>query len=211
MSAFKQKLARLGATAGVLVASTAAFMAVSGISAGSAMAEPPNCVNGAGVVLNGEGSTLQNVAQGAWTAFYNEKCPTASKINFKYTGTGSGAALSAFGYTTGGGTVKTAEAYVGTDEAPTAKEISEVAAAHSGVKPVIIPVAQTAIAVVADLPSGCSITGGITWKDLNKIFAGTITKWSELETDNGGKLKLTCRLEGETPGNSHYRSARLPA
>jgi ABC-type phosphate transport system substrate-binding protein len=197
MSAFKQKLARLGATAGVLVASTAALMAVSGATAGSAMAEPPNCVNGAGVVLQGEGSTLQNVAQGGWTAFYNEKCPTASKINFHYTGTGSGAALKAFGYTTGGGAVTTGEAYVGTDEAPNATEISEVAAHHTGVKPVIIPVAQTSIAIVANKPASCELEGGITWTDLNGLFNGTIKKWASLST-----IKAAKKAECETAQGS---------
>lgn len=185
MSAFKQKLARLGATAGVLAASTAAIFAVGGATAGSAIAAPPNCVTGAGIVLQGEGSTLQGVAQEKWTSAYNTDCPTASKINFAYTGTGSGAALEAFGYTTGGGTVKTAEAYVGTDEAPEASQITAVHTAHTAVNPVIVPVAQTSIAVIAHLPSGCKIEGGITYKDLNKLFAGKIKEWSELETDNG--------------------------
>jgi hypothetical protein len=82
--------------------------------------------------------------------------------------------------------INTGEAYVGTDEAPTAAQIVHAKSNAGGANPVIIPVAQTSIAVVANLPAGCSITGGITWKDLSKIFAGTIVKWSELETDNGG-------------------------
>ena len=63
MSAFKQKLARLGATAGVLAASTAAIFAVGGATASSALAAP-GCEEIPGIsTLQGEGSTLQKVAQ----------------------------------------------------------------------------------------------------------------------------------------------------
>jgi hypothetical protein len=64
MSAFKQKLARLGATAGVFVGSTAAVLAIAGIGASSASAAP-TCVNipAAARNLGAQGSTLQHVAQ----------------------------------------------------------------------------------------------------------------------------------------------------
>jgi ABC-type phosphate transport system substrate-binding protein len=183
MSAFKQKLARLGATAGVLAASTAAIMAVGGVTASSALAKPV-CETISGVsTLQGEGSTLQNVAQTEiWTPAYNAEC-VSPKVHFAYTGTGSGAALTSFGYN--GGAIKTTEAYVGSDEAPTSTQITTAKGKAGGANPVIIPVAQTSIAVVANVPSGCEIVKGITWKDLNKVFAGTIKQWSELETDNG--------------------------
>src|ERR1700744_516698 len=164
MSAFKQKLARLGATAGVLAASTAAIFAVGGATASSALAVVPSCETVPGVTtLQGEGSTLQKVAQiELWTGEYTTACPTG--VHFAYTGTGSGAALTAFAYN--GSTINKNEAFVGTDEAPTATQISN-AKTVSGANPVIVPVAQTSIAVVANLPAGCEITGGITWKDLN--------------------------------------------
>ncbi len=184
MSAFKQKLARIGATAGVLVASTAAFMAVSGVAAGSAMATTPECekIGTEPVTLHGEGSTLQKVAQiELWTAAYNTTC-ASPKVHFEYKGTGSGAALTAFAYN--GSTINTGEAYVGTDEAPTKAQI-EHAASVSGANPVIIPVAQTSIAIVAHLPAGCEIKEGITWKGLNKIFAGVDKTWSEVENSSG--------------------------
>ncbi|HEY0279065.1 MAG TPA: substrate-binding domain-containing protein [Solirubrobacterales bacterium] len=187
MSAFKQKLARLGATAGVLAAGTAAFMAVGGATASSAFANP-TCVAGKEVVLQGEGSTLQNVAQGLWTGVYNEKCPKSADINFKYTGTGSGAALKAFGYTNAG-TINTGEAYVGTDEAPTAAEIKLVHEKNTTVNPVIVPVAQTSIAVVVNKPAGCVIKNGLEYTDLNKLFNGEIKKWSEISTIEN---KATC-------------------
>jgi ABC-type phosphate transport system substrate-binding protein len=216
MSAFKQKLARLGATAGVLAASTAAFMAVGGVTAGSALATP-TCQTISGVsTLQGEGSTLQKVAQiELWTPAYTTACPTG--VHFNYTGTGSGAALSAFAYN--GTTVNTGEAYVGTDEAPTSTQIANAKSHAGSANPVVIPVAQTSIAVVANLPSGCTFTGGITWKGLNKIFSGQAKQWSAVENSSGcgtnaitrvvredgsgttfGFKSYLAKLEGPSPG-----------
>jgi ABC-type phosphate transport system substrate-binding protein len=47
---------------------------------------------------------------------------------------------------------------------------------------VIIPVAQTSIAVVANIPSACALKSekGLTYAELNSLFAGTISKWSSL-------------------------------
>jgi ABC-type phosphate transport system substrate-binding protein len=183
MSAFKQKLARLGATAGVVAGATAAIFAVGGASASTALAA--ECVNVPESVraLKGEGSTLQNVAQGNWTGAYNTACSGAENAHFTYTGTGSGAALTAFAYN--GSTLNTGEAYVGTDDAPNATQIAN-AKSHAGTaRPVIIPVAQTSISVVANIPQAkCKPTGGINYADLTKLFAGTITKWSQISTVN---------------------------
>jgi ABC-type phosphate transport system substrate-binding protein len=185
MSAFKQKLARLGATAGVLAASTAAIMAIGGVTAGSALAETPKCETVPAVsVLEGEGALLQKVMQTElWIPAYNSACP--SGVHFNYTGTSEAWALEDLGYTGEGISRFGHPAFGATEQAPTAAQIATAKAA-SDANPVIVPVAQTSIAVVANLPADCSITGGITWKDLNKIFAGKIKQWSELETDNGG-------------------------
>ncbi len=200
MSAFKQKLARLGATAGVLVATTAAFMAVSGVAAGSALAfETTRCqsVPAAVRALKGQGSTLQNVAQGEWTTVYNKECTAfnAESANFKYEGTGSGAALNAFGYNAGT-TLNTEYAYVGTDEAPNTGQISTAEGHANSVAPAIIPVAQTAIAVVVNKPSVCTITNGITYADLNALFAGTIKHWTEISTMPAGSKAACTTAEG---------------
>ena len=93
MSAFKQKLARIGATAGVLAASTAAIMGVGAVSASTALAVPAYCVKVPASVraLAAEGSTLQGVAQAEWTSKYNTACNETEDAHFTYTGTGSGA------------------------------------------------------------------------------------------------------------------------
>jgi len=231
MSAFKQKLARLGATAGVLAASTAAFMAVGGVTAGSALATP-TCVTGGGN-LGAQGSTLQREAQQLWTGRevpsavgtppytkltggYAEKCAVAGDTTFSYAGTGSGAALNAFAMN--GAALNKEFAYVGTDEAPTAAQIT-TATNTTGVAPLVMPVAQTSIAVIANIPSQCAISGGLKYADLNKLFAGTITKWSQVstvankgnceteeaaeETASPGSAKITRVVRSDGSGTSY--------
>jgi ABC-type phosphate transport system substrate-binding protein len=178
MSAFKQKLARIGATAGVLAASTAAIMAVGGATASSAFA----CSGTGGTVLTGQGSTLQREAQEKWIAGYQGICAPGSNATFSYTGTGSGAALNSEGYNTEA-LLKT-QAYAGTDEAPNTAQIGNAKTHASGSAPVIVPVAQTAIAVVANMPEACALTAGkgLTYADLNALFAGTLKKWSNIST-----------------------------
>jgi ABC-type phosphate transport system substrate-binding protein len=165
----------------VATVAVAAMMAVGGATASDAIAGP-KCVHvSGGLALKGQGSTLQNVAQGEWTSKYNAACASGSNANFSYEGTGSGAALKAFGYESGVAINKTF-AYGGTDEAPASAAIA-IAKAHANkVAPVIIPVAQTSIAVVANKPAECAVNEGITWEDLDGLFAGTIKHWSELST-----------------------------
>jgi ABC-type phosphate transport system substrate-binding protein len=182
MSAFKQKAGKLGVRAGILAGASAAILAISGLGASSALATP-SCITGV-QTLKGQGSTLQREAQEKWIAAYKVICNPATKTTFSYTGTGSGAALKAFGYSNLA--FETEWAYVGTDEAPTVAQIANSKGKANGSKPVIIPVAQTAIAVVANMPAGCALAAGkgLTYADLNKLFAGTIKKWSQISTVN---------------------------
>jgi ABC-type phosphate transport system substrate-binding protein len=202
MSAFKQKLARIGATAGVLAAATAAFMVVGGASASSAFAV--TCVGSGGSVMKGQGSTLQREAQEKWIAGYEGTCPKASHTSFTYTGTGSGAALKAFGYT--GSAIETEYAYVGTDEAPTPGQITTATEKSNKVAPVIIPVAQTSIAVDVNIPAACALSSGkgLTYEELNSLFAGKTTKWSALSNVASKTSCETKEHEEETakPGSA---------
>lgn len=200
MSALRQKLARVGARAGLLAGASAAVLALSGIGASSALAAP-SCVNGS-LNIQGKGASLQRVSQELWTGRkvpsneilglphektsggYAADCSAAGDDTVSYTSTGSGPGLKAFRFT-GSGSIEHEFAYIGSDDPPTRSQIENAEGAGGGAKPVIFPVAQTAIAIVVHLPSGCEINGGITWTDLNKVFAGTITHWNELSTDNG--------------------------
>jgi ABC-type phosphate transport system substrate-binding protein len=176
MSAFKQKLARLGATVGVLAATTTAIMAVGGVTASSAFAE----CNPKGTAIAGKGSTLQRVAQENWISGFAAECTEGPTVT--YTGTGSGDALTAFRYN-GAGAINTEFSFVGTDDAPTAAQITNAQNATTGAKSLTIPVSETAIAVIYNPPSGCTPTfgknNGITWAQLNEAFGGEkIKKWS---------------------------------
>jgi phosphate transport system substrate-binding protein len=176
MSAFQQKTRSLGVRAGILAGASAAVLAVFGMGAGSAMAAP-TCPGG---TLAGQGSTLQKNAQvNTWTSKYNADCGAGTTVT--YTGTGSGAGLKALGFE--GGEIETAWQYAGSDEAPTAGQIS-TSNGLSGTEAVIVPVTQTAIAVVIHPPAGCQFKSGkgISWTDLNKVFGGkTITSWNQFE------------------------------
>jgi ABC-type phosphate transport system substrate-binding protein len=220
MFALKTKMGRLCARAGFLVGASAAVLAIGGVGASSAAAATgtANC-NQEGTNIQGIGSSLQRVAQENWTGravpsgtplgglphaanalanSYRVKCAAkAVPPTVSYTSTGSGMALADFGYT---GPLNTALAFIGTDDGPNAAQIAAAELA-SGAKPVILPVTQTAIAVIAHPPAGCTLKE-ITWLDLNKVFGGKgIKKWSDFSTASGGaacekEITRVVRAEG---------------
>lgn len=200
---FKQRLARAGA----LVAAMAAVLAIGGIGASSALAAP-TCVED-GTTITGRGSSLQKVAQqNIWAPAYNTAC-SATPNSVMYESTGSGPGLSAWGFTALNG-ISPEFGFIGTDDAPnlgnivtalaqapanstlTEAEIETKIVMHerlAGTNALVIPVAQTAIAVPIHLPEGCSFVSGkgITSTDLTEIFGGTYTSWSEVANLKGGE------------------------
>jgi ABC-type phosphate transport system substrate-binding protein len=219
MSAFNQRVAKLGVCAGLLGCASAALLAIGAANASA------TCVQN-NLDIQGMGSSLQRAAQTLWTGRevpsgtplqeiphkpeeggYATKCPAElNDATVSYTSTSSGHGLNAFGFT--GGPLETqgeAVAFIGTDDAPTKKQ-NENAEKAAGTKPVIVPVAQTAIAVIANLPANCEIEGGITYKDLNKLFNGTLKEWIGLETDNGNsacKAEITRVVRAEGSGTTY--------
>jgi ABC-type phosphate transport system substrate-binding protein len=223
MSALKQKLGTIGARAGILAAASAAVLAISGASAGSALAAT-ECGTGTPANIQGQGSSLQRVAQENWTGWfvpttlgtplphepatgggYASKCKKSeSKTQVSYTSTSSGEGLTAFRYKgtgsilNGGASPETGYSFVGSDDGPTIAEIENAEAATSGgvasgANGLIIPVAETSIAVVIHPPEGCKFktgkTHGISYEALNKVFAGTLNQWSEFGTS---QVEGTC-------------------
>lgn len=207
MSAFKQRLARIGATAGVFAVSTAAIMAVGGVSASSAMAQ--TCPKTEATSIQGRGSSLQRVAEENWTG---RKVPTVeettpyeelsgpigyarteanggcSEAPVSYTSTGSGSGLTAFRFN-GSGSILTQFAFIGTDDGPTRAQIENAESATSNTaRPVIVPVAETSIAVVVNPPANCEFVSkkGISWTQLNRIFNGTLKTWEGLKPNVTG-------------------------
>jgi ABC-type phosphate transport system substrate-binding protein len=142
----------------------------------------PVCKGGS---IVGEGSSLQAVAQqNVWApGFATEYCgfepPTVT-----YEATGSGVGLNEWNASGSRGSINTAKAFIGTDDAPTAAQIENMRVVANEANVAVIPVAQTAIAVIARPPAGCSI-GKITNPDLEKAFRGTLTTWSQISTAEG--------------------------
>ena len=193
MFGFKKKIAR----ASVLVAASAAVMAVSGVGASSASAA---CGTGE---LVGRGASLQNVAQKEiWKTAYEGECGSAT-IN--YLGGGSGAGLAAWDFTGSAAPIDTATHYTATDDAPTGTQIAAArtsaeatgeAAGETHV--VVVPVAQTAIAVMVNVPAKCTLTK-INNAALEQAFAGSATTWPAIGATGAecsGTVQRVVRTEG---------------
>jgi ABC-type phosphate transport system substrate-binding protein len=227
---FKQSMRKLGVRAGLLAGASAAVLAISGVGATGALAAPtcPTAVPKVSAI-EGQGSSLQRIAQELWTGRevpsnpavgkwpamphalktggYAATCGTSPSIN--YTSTGSGAALKALRYT-GTGNIENGTHgeehgtwFGGSDDGPNPTQIANAESAAGGAKALIIPVAQTSIAVVLHAPSGCTITSntthGINYAELNKIFSGKLHLWSELASASGtcsGSISRVVREDG---------------
>jgi ABC-type phosphate transport system substrate-binding protein len=177
-----RKSGRAGLRAALLTGATVAALAVGGLGAGSASASV--LCNGGNII--GEGSSLQKISQqNVWIpAFQNEVCNSGTHPTIEYKPEGSGAGLKAWGAS--GGAIDRTRAFIGTDDAPTTPQIENIKAAAGGGNVLVIPVAQTSIAVVVNPPAGCTVEN-LTNKELERSFRGIVLKWSELENAVGGE------------------------
>lgn len=195
MSAFKQRLARIGASAGVLAVSMAAILAVSGVSASAASAACTGTTE-----LNGAGSSLQKVAQTEiWIPQWETNtCSAEVAPQPKYESTSSGKGLAQWGFTTTLTEVNKKLQFIGTDDGPKASQITSARSAANNANVVVVPVAQTAIAVMVHPPASCTITK-ISNKHLEEAFSGKATTWTGIGasgTGCSGALKRVVRTEG---------------
>jgi ABC-type phosphate transport system substrate-binding protein len=203
MSAFTQKTRKLGIRAGLLAGASAAILAISGIGAGAASAATPACPEAASV--SAEGSSLQKTAQGLWTGMYTTTCST-KPASVSYTSTSSLTALEGWGAFNGTTQAHTHQ-LIASDEAPESEEIAKMIAAAeahggSGAALQIVPVTQAAIAIIVHPPSGCTISQ-IKQDQLEKVFRGTITKWSEITTSSGcGSATITRIVRADGSGTT---------
>jgi ABC-type phosphate transport system substrate-binding protein len=202
MNKVKQGLRKFGAITAVVLAGTVALMGVGGARASVASAA---CVPiGENMAIAGSGSTLQREGQARWTSgtHFGTECPNTPVT---YTATSSSEGLIAFGFTSSAIAHKTA--FVGTDAAPHPQQIVN-AERVSETKPLVIPVAETAIAVVINPPGSnteCKLatgTHGISYVQLTQIFGGKELKtWKQLE--EGGVVegaKCTGEITRVVPG-----------
>jgi ABC-type phosphate transport system substrate-binding protein len=201
MSCLWQRLARLGATAGVLAISIAAVFAAAGVGVGDASALGAPC---SGEAIRGEGASLQGPAQSIWTVGFTASC-TPLKPKVTYLSTGSSVALREWGAASGSlGPEGVQDNFIATTEAPTAQQLTNMRKAlrAHGVANltdvVTIPLTQTAIAIMVNPPSGCSLTR-ITNSSLQAAFAGTAKTWTEIGGAGAGcsaAIKRVVRSDG---------------
>lgn len=164
----------------------------------------------AGANITGQGSSLQRTAQQeVWTKDFNtsgsKKACSGSQGSkglpkVTYDSTSSGAGLTSWGAE---GKLEGAvrgfregNAFIGTDEPPNATQIAHIEAEETTPTTetlLTIPVGQESIAIVVELPSGCSATstpapGRLALSDasLQGIFAGTVKTWGHLVEENPG-------------------------
>jgi ABC-type phosphate transport system substrate-binding protein len=139
-----------------------------------------------GANIAAAGSSLQAVAQTEiWkTGFEGTICNTKTHPTVTYSSTGSAAGMREWNFDGSKGSINTGLAFVGTDAAPTAAQIANIKSVAGGAQVAVIPVAQTAIAIVANLPTGCPLEG-ISNSNLAGVFEGRIANWSKVQGSEG--------------------------
>ncbi len=197
----------------VCILSAAAVAAV--IAPGAASAEVGTQCSGTSPIT-GQGSTLQNLAQGVWDPAFNTSTKskaacsgtqgTKAKPEVKYKGTGSGAALTSWGANGGAAPLfDSTNAFLGTDEAPDPTQKKEIEEKETTLLPetvASIPVLQAAIAVIVNLPTNCVATSKknkgrleLDNTTLEGIYRGTINKWSQIKEDGDTLSGAGCNPE----------------
>jgi ABC-type phosphate transport system substrate-binding protein len=170
-----------------------------------------------GVSISGQGAAVAANAETLWTGQFSSVSDTNAAAcsgtqgtkgtpTVTYISTSSGKGLNSWG--AGGSLVSdppgfdgfgTDNAFIATEEAPNASQVTDIENQETSPGSVTdtvlsFPVAQESIIPIVNLPAGC--TGSSTFDsgrivldnvDLEKIFEGTITNWSEI-TEDGDKL-----------------------
>jgi ABC-type phosphate transport system substrate-binding protein len=180
----KKKSARAGLRAALLAGATVAALGLGGLGATGASA----ALNCTGSNITGQGASLQKVAQqNVWNPGFNAVgvCPGGPTIT--YNSTGSGGGLKEWNHDGLKGNINTKLAWISTDDPPSAAQIANVESVAGGAKLAVFPITQTAIAIAANLPAGCSFAEetGITNIELQRVFRGNLKTWSALSTTEG--------------------------
>jgi ABC-type phosphate transport system substrate-binding protein len=198
--------------ASVCVAASALALMAPGVASAKKTKPITQC---SGASISGQGAAVAANAESLWTAQFSSSTNSAAcngsqgtggKPTVAYISTSSGKGLNSWG--AGGSLVSdppgfdgfgTDNAFIATEEAPNASQITDIEDQESPSGSVTntvlsFPVAQESIIPIVNLPAGC--TGSSTFDagrivldnvDLEKIFDGSITNWSQI-TEDGDKL-----------------------
>jgi ABC-type phosphate transport system substrate-binding protein len=219
------------------VSATAAAALVAPGAANAFTPEPPTACTGASI--EGNGSTLQKLAQTLWDKEFNNAaleaggaCNAKGVPTVKYTGTGSGPGMESWGFGKGAGkgNFEASNAFVGTDEPPNSAQKAEIEAEGTGGKLLEIPTLQAAVAIAIHLPTGCVAKAkaapgrlALSNAQVEGLLRGTITSWLSLKSKQDklkGKkgacnapIKRVVRLEdsGTTSITKKYLNLVTPA
>ena len=156
--------------------------------------------------ITGAGSSLQKIAQTeVWgPAFQSTVCNSGTHPTITYNPTGSGSGLKEWNATGTKGSINTGLAFIGTDDAPSEAQIANVKSKAGGAEVAVIPVAQTAISILANPPAGCEVEG-ITNSNLAGVFEGRIREWSKLEGAEGTCNSPITRVVREDASGTTYQ------
>jgi ABC-type phosphate transport system substrate-binding protein len=154
--------------------------------------------SGANITGHG-GSEVDKAFEDAWSPAFNSSsdkyaCDGAKKPTASFAVTSSQAGLESWGVRSSGGVAYgRSNAFIGGAEPLNAGEIAEVEGHETSLVAQAvetIPVAQVAVAVYLNLPTGCTANSesspgrlGLSDAVLEGIFQGTITRWNQIEGD----------------------------
>jgi ABC-type phosphate transport system substrate-binding protein len=172
----------------------AAWALIGGSSPGSASA---SC----SATMKGQGSAMQaNPQTNVWRpGFIGVGCGTGTNAEPEYTGTSNKEGLEAWDFI-GAGAFSHAWSYIATDDAPNATEIAAAKTAAGGSNVVVVPVAQTAIAVIVHPPANC-VLEKITNVKLEEAFSGKAETWAAIGgTGTGCAAALTRVVRKDVTG-----------
>jgi ABC-type phosphate transport system substrate-binding protein len=201
-----------------IITAAAAAAALGAPGAASAAANKEQC---SGVAVGGQGAAIAIVAEGVWTSGFNTstdkyacsgKQGNGGKPAVTYTGTSSGAGLRSFGAETKSETelkFGPTNAFISTGEAPNTTQQGEIIGKES--TPTTgtletLPVAQFALTVYVNLPSGCTATstpasGRLVLTDavLQEIYDGSIKTWGGITGGGDALSPSTCDSDAIIP------------
>jgi hypothetical protein len=179
-----------------------AAFAFSGGAAPSAQASLTPC---SGSNISGAGTSLQRSAEAIWTSQFNVNtngCVGPGAPVVTYTSTQDYNCQDQQWGGDGVSPLNLAVDFCGTDGPPFTTEITNMNAASRGGN-LTIPVLQSALAIVVNPPSGCSIST-ISAANLELVFRGSTTTWSSIGTGTGcAGQSITRVVRNDTAGTTY--------